>query len=235
LRFIGWVLHLPKPAWIRGAKVQILLTRIFYGLALFFLALSNVLLVFRFQRFFPEDFSFFYVAGEAFDFPRLLEVFFQFGSLILALALVKKRLFSFLIIAINFLIVLIHIYQDREGFNFIQGNPFGSQVKFIVKMILGSLDPLYDSWSFADLTKILSAILTIAGVIFAFSISNKNLPLSSPASIKPTPPQARIIPKTATGITGDAVEQVEKLGNLLAKGLLTQEEFDSKKKQILGL
>ena len=90
-------------------------------------------------------------------------------------------------------------------------------------------------WSFAEYIKILSAILTIAAVIVAFSISNNNLPKLNPVSIKPTPPQARIIPKTATGITGDAVEQVEKLGNLLAKGLLTQEEFDNKKKQILGL
>jgi hypothetical protein len=77
--------------------------------------------------------------------------------------------------------------------------------------------------------------LTIAGVIFAFSISNINLPNLNRAPFNPAPPQTRVTPKAAMGITGDAVEQVEKLGNLLAKGLLTQEEFDSKKKQILGL
>ena len=33
----------------------------------------------------------------------------------------------------------------------------------------------------------------------------------------------------------DPVAQVEKLANLLEKGLLTREEFDSKKREILGL
>jgi hypothetical protein len=83
--------------------------------------------------------------------------------------------------------------------------------------------------------RLLSAILTIVAVVVAFSITNNNLLKQNLVSVNTTPPQARTTPKTATGITGDAVEQVEKLGNLLAKGLLTQEEFDSKKKQILGL
>lgn len=33
----------------------------------------------------------------------------------------------------------------------------------------------------------------------------------------------------------EAIDQVERLGNLLKKGLITQEEFDIKKRQILGL
>jgi hypothetical protein len=33
----------------------------------------------------------------------------------------------------------------------------------------------------------------------------------------------------------EAIEQVERLGDLLKKGLITQEEFDIKKRQILGL
>ena len=36
-------------------------------------------------------------------------------------------------------------------------------------------------------------------------------------------------------IEGDAVAQIEKLGDLLKKGLITQGEFESKKKQILGI
>jgi hypothetical protein len=35
--------------------------------------------------------------------------------------------------------------------------------------------------------------------------------------------------------TLDGIEQVERLGDLLKKGLITQEEFDFKKRQILGL
>ena len=47
----------------------------------------------------------------------------------------------------------------------------------------------------------------------------------------------REIAATSSGSNAsiDPVAQVEKLANLLEKGLLTREEFDSKKKEILGL
>jgi hypothetical protein len=41
--------------------------------------------------------------------------------------------------------------------------------------------------------------------------------------------------QTGAQIEGDAVAQIEKLGDLLKKGLITQGEFESKKKQILGI
>jgi hypothetical protein len=229
------VLHLPKPAWIRGAKVQILLTRIFYGLALFFLIISIVLHLNLISRGIPDpfssnfDYTFYYFGGM----QKLFEIFLQSGVLILAIALAKKKLFAILIIGVNAFIALFHVIQ-RSPWQDLQGYSLGFQIKWYIKTMIGRLG-LDVGWNLAEFSIILSAILTIAGAIFAFSISNKNLPIPSPAPIKPTPPQARIIPKTATGITGDAVEQVEKLGNLLAKGLLTQEEFDNKKKQILGL
>ena len=39
----------------------------------------------------------------------------------------------------------------------------------------------------------------------------------------------------SVGIEGDAFVQVQKLGELLKQGLISQDEFDTKKKQILGL
>lgn len=39
----------------------------------------------------------------------------------------------------------------------------------------------------------------------------------------------------AAATTDDDMAQLEKLGQLKADGILTQEEFDAKKKQILGL
>ena len=45
-----------------------------------------------------------------------------------------------------------------------------------------------------------------------------------------------LIPKSSSGTTSlDPVSQVEKLAQLLEKGLLTKEEFDKKKNEILGL
>jgi hypothetical protein len=226
----NWVLHLPRPTKIRGVKVQLLLSRISYGLALFFLVTSNLLVISR-----EIPFAYWVSNWDYIFWRHGIAIFVQSGLLILALVLAKKKLFGILIIGVNAFIVLVRFVLNSP-WSYMEGAPLGMQFRWYVKIMMGhqSMGPEFP-WSFAEYIKILSAILTIAGVIFAFSISNKNLPISSPASVKPTPLQTRVTPKTPTGITGDAVEQVEKLGNLLAKGLLTQEEFDSKKKQILGL
>jgi predicted Zn-dependent peptidase len=42
-------------------------------------------------------------------------------------------------------------------------------------------------------------------------------------------------PVAATNGVDDQMAQLEKLGQLKDQGILTQEEFDAKKKQILGL
>lgn len=38
----------------------------------------------------------------------------------------------------------------------------------------------------------------------------------------------------AGGITDDAIEQIQKLGELKAQGLITDEEFDAQKRKLLG-
>ena len=210
--------------------MQILLTRIFYGLALFFLSISNLLSISR-----EIPFAYWVSNWDYIFWQHGIAIFFQSGLLILAMVLVKKKLFGILLIGVNVLIALVRFVWNSP-WSYMEGAPIGMQFRWYVQIMMGHQSMGFEfPWSFAEYIKILSAILTIAAVIVAFSISNNNLPKLNPVSIKPTPPQARIIPKTATGITGDAVEQVEKLGNLLAKGLLTQEEFDNKKKQILGL
>jgi len=40
---------------------------------------------------------------------------------------------------------------------------------------------------------------------------------------------------TGVGTTTESIEQVERLGALLSKGLITKDEFEIKKKEILGL
>ena len=46
-------------------------------------------------------------------------------------------------------------------------------------------------------------------------------------------PQAVAVPQTAPPLS--AADEIEKLASLLERGILTQEEFDAKKKQLLGL
>ncbi len=48
-------------------------------------------------------------------------------------------------------------------------------------------------------------------------------------------PQQAPAPAAAAPTNDDMIEQLEKLGQLKEQGILTQEEFDAKKTQILGL
>jgi hypothetical protein len=54
---------------------------------------------------------------------------------------------------------------------------------------------------------------------------------ASQAAAAPTAPAAPV----AGGVTDDAIAQLQKLAELQKAGILTQEEFDAKKKQLLGL
>lgn len=54
-------------------------------------------------------------------------------------------------------------------------------------------------------------------------------------TIYQAPSVARVSTRAYSNIEGDAVVQVQKLGELRKQGLITDEEFEFKKKQILGL
>jgi membrane protease subunit (stomatin/prohibitin family) len=64
----------------------------------------------------------------------------------------------------------------------------------------------------------------IMGAAIASSRSNKNAAQAAPQQAAP-----------AQGANDDAIAQLEKLADLKDKGILTQEEFDAKKKELLGL
>ena len=167
--------------------MKILLTRIFYGLALFFLIISIVLHLNLISRGIPDPFSsnFDYTFAWFGGMQKIFEIFLQSGVLILAIALAKKKLFAIFIIGVNVIIALFHVIQ-RSPWQDLQGYSLGFQIKWYIKTMIGRLG-LDVGWNLAEFSIILSAILTIAGAIFAFSISNKGLPIPNPATIKPTP------------------------------------------------
>lgn len=67
----------------------------------------------------------------------------------------------------------------------------------------------------------------LMGAAIANSRSNK-VDAGQQSAPEPTKPQQ-------SGITPDITKQLTDLKGLLDNGILTQEEFDAKKKQILGL
>ena len=118
--------------------MQILLTRISYGLALFFLIISAVLHLNIISSGNPYAFSsdfeitFAYFGGM----QRLFEIFIQSGVLILAIALAKKKLFAILIVGVNAFIALLHVIQ-RSPWQDLQDYPLGFQFEWYIKTMIG--------------------------------------------------------------------------------------------------
>jgi predicted Zn-dependent peptidase len=66
----------------------------------------------------------------------------------------------------------------------------------------------------------------VAGAAIASSRNKRNQAATS---------QAAPAPQEAPASSDDSIEQLKQLAGLKDQGILTQEEFDAKKKQILGL
>ncbi len=76
----------------------------------------------------------------------------------------------------------------------------------------------------------------IAGTATAVSGRVANRQAEKYAANQPAEPQVQYVEAPPAAPSGDdQIEQLEKLGDLHAKGILTDEEFAAKKAQILGL
>jgi hypothetical protein len=118
-------------------------------------------------------------------------------------------------------------------------NDFSFGIDWLFKVVLGNFLPVnYLFWSDWDgntilLLDLVNILLIVSLVLSFFDRSSTTAPkkLTSPAVVN-SPKRTQ---QTGAQIEGDAVAQIEKLGDLLKKGLITQGEFESKKKQILGI
>ena len=98
-------------------------------------------------------------------------------------------------------------------------------------------NPLLASSSY---TRFIAAIIAIVATVLSLKASKVSEPLQVHSSPEMRPPQLFVpgaTPKkvTGAGTTTESIEQVERLGALLSKGLITKDEFEIKKKEILGL
>jgi len=71
----------------------------------------------------------------------------------------------------------------------------------------------------------------IAGAAISSSRAKKRAAIQQPTQAAPS----STAPAATSADSDDMFAQLEKLGELKDKGILTQAEFDAKKKQILGL
>lgn len=155
------------------------------------------------------------------------------AAIVCAVIFSGKKLFFYLLLAGAYFLpnLAVLVLYARTDFSF--------GIDWLFKVVLGNFLPVnYLFWSewgsntilLLDLVIIL---LIVSLVLSFFDRSSITAPkkLTSPAVVN-SPKRTQ---QTGAQIEGDAVAQIEKLGDLLKKGLITQGEFESKKKQILGI
>ena len=155
------------------------------------------------------------------------------AAIVCAVIFSGKKLFFYLALAGAYFfpnLAVLVLYARTE---------FSFGIDWLFKVVLGNFLPVnYLFWSeWSDNTILLLdlvIILLIVSLVLSFFDRS-----STTAPKKSTSPAVVNSPKrtqqTGAQIEGDAVAQIEKLGDLLKKGLITQGEFESKKKQILGI
>jgi len=107
-------------------------------------------------------------------------------------------------------------------FGLVDFNSAGSQLK----RAIGVSDPLPVA------LMVFGAIMAVAGLVGILSAQSTSNSQSTGA--RSTLPNQMVPPATSELSGKTAIEQLERLGALKEKGLLTQEEFDAQKKKIIG-
>lgn len=155
------------------------------------------------------------------------------ATIVCAVIFSGKKLFFYLLLAgAYFLLNLaVLVLYARTEFSF--------GIDWLLKVVLGNFLPVnylfWSDWS-GNTILLLDLVIILLIVSLVLSFFDRS---STTAPKKSTSPAVVNSPKrtqqTGAQIEGDAVAQIEKLGDLLKKGLITQGEFESKKKQILGI
>ena len=155
------------------------------------------------------------------------------AAIVCAVIFSGKKLFFYLLLAGAYFLpnLAVLVLYARNDFTF--------GIDWLFKVVLGNFLPVnYLFWSdWSDNTILLLdlvIILLIVSLVLSFfdrSFTTAPKKSTSPAVVN-SPKRTQ---QTGAQIEGDAVAQIEKLGDLLKKGLITQGEFESKKKQILGI
>jgi hypothetical protein len=170
--------------------------------------------------------------------------FFHVTLLVLPIFLYRFRIIGVLSVTVFFLSQFIfHLYRF---FKYFSSAPLSETWEFTVlpmfmipnfDLNLIKFSPLLTTSSY---TRFIGAIIAIVATILSLKASKVAEPMQGHGTPEMRQPQLFVPstnPKKMTGAvtTTESIEQVERLGALLSKGLITQDEFEIKKKEILGL
>ena len=215
--------------------MKIAVHRILFGVAAFLMLVSVISFLLFLNRYeYPIDGNvLFTMLG-----------FFHAALLVLPIFLYRVRIIGLLSLIVLFLTQF--LYHIVRFFRYFTETPFSEILDYTVfpMFMIPNFDlnfirfnPLLASSNYA---KFIAAIIAIVATILSLMSSKVSEPLQVQGTPEMRPPQLFVpgaTPKKVTGVgtTTESIEQVERLGALLSKGLITKDEFEIKKKEILGL
>ena len=215
--------------------MKIAVHRILFGVAAFLMLVSVISFLLFLNRYeYPIDGNvLFTMLG-----------FFHAALLVLPIFLYRVRIIGLLSLIVLFLTQF--LYHIVRFFRYFTETPFSEILDYTVfpMFMIPNFDlnfiryePLLASSNYA---RFIAAIIAIVATILSLMSSKVSEPLQVQGTPEMRPPQLFVpgaTPKkvTGAGTTTESIEQVERLGALLSKGLITKDEFEIKKKEILGL
>ena len=215
--------------------MKIAVHRILFGVAAFLMLVSVISFLLFLNRYeYPIDGNvLFTMLG-----------FFHAALLVLPIFLYRVRIIGLLSLIVLFLTQF--LYHIVRFFRYFTETPFSEILDYTVfpMFMIPNFDlnfirfnPLLAS---SDYARFIAAIIAIVATILSLMSSKVSEPLQVQGTPEMRPPQLFVpgaTPKKVTGVgtTTESIEQVERLGALLSKGLITKDEFEIKKKEILGL
>jgi hypothetical protein len=170
--------------------------------------------------------------------------FFHVALLVLPIFLYRVRIIGLLSLALLFLTQF--LYHMVRFFRYFSDFPISDILDYTVfpMFMIPNFDLnfiRFDPWlASSNYTRFIGVIIAIVATVLSLKASKVAEPMQGHVSPEIREPQLFVPstnPKKMTGAvtTTESIEQVERLGALLSKGLITQDEFEIKKKEILGL
>ncbi len=152
---------------------------------------------------------------------------FEFLAIVLFVVLYKQPVLRYLAVGLFFLARIVYAIVLMSYNN--------DSVFYILRTVIAW--PYLSSLSvslFAGITLFLSTVLFIVSFVLTFFFNSEEKHSVAKPFENFIPPQKVVAPSIKVNAAPGKISDIELLGDLLAKGLLTQEEFDRKKKEILG-
>jgi phosphoglycerol transferase MdoB-like AlkP superfamily enzyme len=170
--------------------------------------------------------------------------FFHVALLVLPIFLYRVRIIGLLSLALLFLTQF--LYHMVRFFRYFSDFPISDILDYTVfpMFMIPNFDLnfiRFDPWlASSNYTRFIGVIIAIVATVLSLKASKVAEPMQGHVSPEIREPQLFVPganPKKMTSAvtTTESIEQVERLGALLSKGLITKDEFEIKKKEILGL